>query len=113
MLRLVEAPKEGQEKRSSKKPRSTALSLTPQESNRLRAAIRTLRRSHGGYAALAAVVGVEHETLSDIAKRKSPGSFGVAVLLARVAGITLEALLSPLKSVNVCPTCGAQRGGKS
>lgn len=112
MLRLVEVPKEGQEKRTRRRPISPALSLTPQESNRIRAAIRTLRRAHGGYDVLAAAMGIYPATLEDIARRRSLGSFGVAVLLSRVAGTSLEALLSPLKSVDVCSTCGARKGAK-
>lgn len=110
-LHLVRPQREGQENRSSRRKQSSALSLTPRESNRVRAAIRTLRRAYGGYDVLASVMGIYPATLQEIVRRRSPGSFGVAVLLARAAGISLEALLSPLKSVAVCPTCGARRGG--
>jgi hypothetical protein len=112
MLRLLPPYVEGQEKGTSRRNVSLALSLTPQESNRVRAAIRTLRRAYGGYDVLADVMGVYPITLKMIAKRRSPGSFGIAVLLSRAAGISLEALLSPLKSVGVCPMCGARKGAR-
>ncbi len=114
MLSIVKAPQEGQEKRASKPKRATspALSLTPQESNRVRAAIRTLKRAYGGYDVLAAVMGVKAITLESIIWRRSPGSYGIAVLLARAAGVSVESLLSPLASVEVCPTCGARKGAR-
>ena len=111
MLRLVEPPKEGQEKRTYTS-RNAAFYPTEQESSRIRAAIRTLSRAHGGRDVLAKAMGVRRHLLTEVVCRKTCGSYGLAVLLARVAGISFEALLSPLKSVDVCPTCCGRNGAK-
>lgn len=115
MLKLVHpADPQGQEKRTRKRytPRNGAFYPTPQESARIRAAIRNLIRAYGSRSCLAAVLGVRPVLLTEVVCRKTPGSYGLAIMLARAAGTSLEALLSPLKIVDVCPTCGARKGDR-
>lgn len=113
MLHVVQALNEGQEKRARKyKPRNPAFLPTSEESARIRAAIRNLSRAYGGRDVLAAVLNVRQHLLTEVVCRKSRGSYALAILLSRAAGISLEALLSPLKSVEICPTCGARKGAR-
>ena len=110
MLRLVEAPTEGQEKRRSRSinPR---LRLTSAERARLRAAVRNLAQAHGSYARLAEVVGASIHSLHHVGST-SKVSYGYALLIARALGMSIDQLIGPLSSTAVCPTCGARRGAK-
>lgn len=110
MLRLVEAPKEGQEKRTPRtiNPR---LSLTSAERARLRAAVRNLARAHGSYAQLAEVVGAPIHSLHHVGSTGKV-SYGYALLIARALGMSVDQLIGPLSSTETCPTCGARKGAK-
>jgi hypothetical protein len=112
MLRLVEAPKEGQEKRTFYRPPSKLLRLTAPELERLRAALRSLKQLHGTWKALAEAMGVSPHSLKQVSGRSKNGSYALALRVAKVANVSLETLLSPLASVDVCPTCGARKGAK-
>lgn len=108
MLRIVHPVKQGQETR----PRFSRL-LTTQESNRIRAALKNLRRAYGGWDVVAALTGYAVKTLQCAASEtRHPMSATLALAIATIAGVPLESLLSPLKSVNVCPTCGARKGAR-
>lgn len=112
MLRLVEPPKEGQEKSSSYRPPSKLLRLTEPELARLRAALRSLKQLHGSWQALADATGVSANSLEHISCRSQRASYAMALRIAKVANVSLEALLSPLASIEICPTCGARKGAK-
>jgi hypothetical protein len=107
MLRLVHPVKQGQEKRTSKGRHSPALFPTDQESDRIRAAIRNLRYSYGGFDVLASALGLKHKQITNVLYRRSPGSYALAILLARAAGIPVEQLLSGQPHVvGACSLCG-------
>lgn len=81
--------------------------FTPEEQARLRAALTTVRRKWTR-ARLAQEMGVAENTLHAAEKGRAYGfSAALAVRLARVAGVSLDAILRPLASVKApCPTCG-------
>ncbi|MBK9263655.1 MAG: transcriptional regulator [Polyangiaceae bacterium] len=110
MLRLVEPPKEGQEKRARRR-KNPRLSLTSAERTRLRAAVRNLARAFGSYECLAVVVGVPKHSLHHVGST-SKVSYAFAVAIARAVGMTVDQLIGPLASVDVCPTCGARKGAR-
>lgn len=106
MLRLVHPRKEGQVS-ARKIKKSASLFPTAEEADRIRATIRTLRVAFGGWDVLAEVTGVKQTTLEMIAHRRSPGSYGVAIALARAAGIPVEQILRPgVQEAGKCPVCG-------
>lgn len=93
MLRLAHPAPRGQGTdppvRRHRRP-SPALSLTHDEACAVRAAARNIARQHyGTLAALAAVLGV----VPGILTRKRRPSAGLAVALARVSGMTVDAVL--------------------
>ncbi|TKD10457.1 transcriptional regulator [Polyangium fumosum] len=108
MLTVVRSPSGGQE--GGRPPRKLpVLSLLPAEAARLRATLRNLRRAYGGWDVLASVMGVYRKTIEKIARGAAPGSPGMLLRAARAAGVSVERLLAPLSSADVCPTCGARR----
>lgn len=107
MLRLVHPSPEGKVSARPKGKRSNALNPTPEESNHIRAAIQTLRVAYGGYDVLASVTGINSKTLRQIKSRMSPGSYGIAILLARAAHVPVEQILRPgVQEAGKCPVCG-------
>jgi hypothetical protein len=103
MLRLVHPAPQGKESARQKYRRSAALTPTPEEQQRIRAAIKNISRAYGGRDALAAVMGISEVSLK-LADRKS---YSFAVLLARAAGISVEQLLTGKPhEVGACPFCG-------
>ena len=74
----------------------------------MRAAIRNLGRAYGSYACLAEVMGVPKHSVEHAAST-SRVSYKYAVLVARAAGTTVEALLSPPVAADRCPTCNTRR----
>lgn len=114
MLTLVRPSPEGQDGGDppvKRRRRALALSLTPAESARLRATLKNLKRAYGSYACLAEVMGVSKDALYGAASGNKPGSPALLLLAARAAGTTIEALLAPLGSVEICLVCGAGKGG--
>lgn len=114
MLTLVRPSPEGQEGGSlPSKPRRKVpvLSLLPAERARLRALLKTLRRAYGTWACLAEVMGVRRVTLKMIAGGHCAGSPGTLLRAARAANTTIDRILAPLSSADVCPTCGQRKGG--
>jgi hypothetical protein len=104
MLRLVHPAPQGQDTRPSKGRKPPALYPTADERKRIRVAIRNLARAYGGYDVLAAVIGVSANALFCSEKR---ASFGLAVLVARAAGIPVEQLLAGRPHVaGACAVCG-------
>ena len=106
MLRLVHPAPQGKETRVPKGQRSQALSLTRDESARLRAALKNLRRAYGGWDVLAAVTGIRANTLENIAYGTKGGSAAVALRVARAAAMPVEQLLSGgVVEARACPLC--------
>lgn len=106
MLRLVHPRKEGQVS-ARKIKKSASLFPTPEEADRIRATMRSLRYAYGGWDVLAGITGIKQTTLENIAHRQSPGSYGVAIAIARAAGIPVEQILRPgVQEAGKCPVCG-------
>jgi hypothetical protein len=109
MLRLVHPAAGGQgtdppKRRKGLRPAS--LSFTADEARNVRAAIRGAARTLGGLTKLAAAIGVCPRSLYG---KRCPGP-SVALAVARVAGLSLDAMLSgKLTDAGRCPTCGAKR----
>jgi hypothetical protein len=106
MLRLVHPAPAGNVPAPSHHRRSPALSLTDEEVRHVRAAVRGAARSFGSLQNLAAALGVGRKTLS----AKHRPAAGLAVALARLTGLSLDAMLSGrLTEAGVCPACGGKR----
>jgi hypothetical protein len=93
MLRLVHPQREGQDPPSARRKgrRATALNLTLDEVQCVRAALRNLARAHGSWGYLAMVMGVPVKSLYQVAapKGKRP-SVAMVLLAARAGGTTVE-----------------------
>lgn len=108
---VIVRPSGGQESTDPpKRRRCPVLSLTAEEASRLRAVLVHLRAQYGSLGCLAAVMGVSPDTLTDVLRRRSPGSPGLLLRAARAAGTTVDRIVAPLASVDVCPHCGARKG---
>jgi len=108
MLRLVH-PGEGGNLPSSRRHRPAfALSLTDTEARHVRVAIRNVARTFGSLRKLAAAIGARPNTFS----KKHRPSAGLALAVARVAGISLDGMLrGTVQLADRCPACGAKREG--
>lgn len=110
MLRIVHPAPAGQgtdPPAIRKKKRHKIPPLTPEESGRLRSAIRNLYKQFGSsWSCIAAVLNVSGAGLQDIARGRTRGSAAVALRVARVSGISVEALLSGLADAGKCSACG-------
>ena len=108
MLRLVHPAPAGQALDAPrKKKRHQIPPLTPEESGRLRSAVRNLYKLFGSsWSCLAAVLDVSSAGLESIARARNRGSAAVALRVARVTGISTEALLSGLSDAGKCSSCG-------
>lgn len=112
-LRLVHPPGQ-QPPRAPRGRRSPALSLTADEVRRLRIAIKNTARAYGGLDVLASVCGLSHNSMeSALYARKHQPSAALALLVARAAGVHLEAILSgQISEINGrCKACGARLAG--
>ncbi|MGK4000240.1 hypothetical protein [Sorangium sp. So ce1024] len=59
------------------------------------------------WAEIAREIGVCRNTLRFVANGKTPGSAGLALRVARLAGLSLDRILTPGPvSSTACPTCG-------
>ncbi|WP_437324142.1 hypothetical protein [Sorangium sp. So ce381] len=88
------------------KGRHGSVCLTRDESAALRAALKNLNRSRT-WAELAREIGVCRNTLRSVANGWAPGSAGLALRVARLAGLGIERILTPGPvSSAACPTCG-------
>jgi hypothetical protein len=90
--------------------RTTAVpdDLTPEECERVRAALAFLRAKHGSWRALALAMGIKPDTLEEAAKRRGRRpTAGLALRAARVAGVCVETVLSGAwPAAGACPHCG-------
>lgn len=112
MLRLVHPAPEGQGPRTPKWRRSPALLLTPDERRHLAAALQNLRRAFGTWACLADAMGVNLTMLRRASTPRKPnGSPGLALVAARVGGMSVEGVLSgTLTAAGRCEACGSRIG---
>jgi hypothetical protein len=89
----------------SKPRRRGSICLTPVESDALTAAMKGLHREYT-WVQLAALCGVTTYTLRAVASGRTPGSPGLALRVARVAGISIDRVLTPGPTGTThCPTC--------
>jgi len=113
MLRLIHPRPEGDGPRPPKRRRgpSPCLSLTTEETRHFRAALRNVARAYGGFPVLADVVGVPVKSLYQaLLRHPSPG---LALRVARAAGMSLEAVIGPtLNEAGRCLSCGSRIGDR-
>jgi hypothetical protein len=111
MLRLVHPAREGQEApapRRKGRP-SPSFSLNDAEVRHLRAAIVNVARAYGSIGCLAAALGCNAGVLT---RKRRPGP-GLALAVARAAGMTVEAVLGgTLNPAGRCPSCGSRVGDR-
>lgn len=115
MLRIVHPAPAGQAPRARQGKRSPLLSLTPDERRHLAAALHNLRRAFGTWACLADAMGIREELLvkAGSARRSRSGSPALALVVARTAGMSVEAVLSgTLNAAGRCETCGTRIGDR-
>lgn len=80
--------------------------LTPEEQANVRKAIHVLRRRLGSYRALAAALRVTLSTITNQGSKRAP-SAAVAIRAARLAGVTVDDVLSGAwPKAAACPHCG-------
>ncbi|WP_437877540.1 hypothetical protein [Sorangium sp. So ce513] len=99
-------PKTGQGS-GAPKGRHGSVCLTREESAALRATLRNLNRTRT-WAEIAREIGVCRNTLRHVANGLTPGSAGLALRVARLAGLGIERILTPgpVSGGAACPTCG-------
>lgn len=108
MLRLVHPAPAGKVPARKKYQRSPTLVPTPEEQQRINAALRNAAHAYGGRDVLAEVMGLSKQSL----KLRDPKSYSFALLLARAIGIPVEQLLSGQPHVaGTCALCG-RKGAK-
>jgi hypothetical protein len=116
MLRQVHPPPRGGQTtdppQRRKGARSASLFLTPDEARHTRAAARAAARAYGGADVLAAVLGVPIRKVREATRpngRPMSGTF--AIRLAKVAGLSVEAVITgKLGEAGRCATCGHRIG---
>jgi hypothetical protein len=100
MLRLAHPAPRGQGTDPPKRRKgfpAPSLSLTPEEARAVRVAASNIARTFGGLGKLAAALGVSRNALS----RKRRPSAGLAVALARVSSLSVDAVLGRVKLASV------------
>ena len=103
MLRLVHPAPKGQVSARRKGAKNPKLTPTHDEQARIHAAIKNLIRAYGGRDVLAAILGCAPTRLTGRYTR----SYGMAVLLARAAGIPVEQVLTGKPhEAGSCALCG-------
>jgi hypothetical protein len=115
MLRLVHPPSGGNgtdPPARRKGIRAPSLSLTADETRRVRAAIRNAARAYGSLECLAAAMGVRPGSLRNASSSKGRRpSVALAFGVARAIGVHVEAMLSgAMNEAGRCSTCGARAG---
>ena len=81
--------------------------LTPIEIANVKRAITTLRKRHGGYAPLVALMGMKIHTIWNVMSKRCKPSVGLALRAARLANVPLEEILAGRWPVDgACPHCG-------
>jgi hypothetical protein len=80
--------------------------LTPEEQQNAKRALRFMRTKLGGVRPLALALKASHKTVSHACCRKGHPGAGMVIRLARVAGVSVEDVLSGAWPANACPHCG-------
>jgi hypothetical protein len=107
-LRLVGTPAPKKARRRSGGPLPT--SLTVQQQDKVRAALKNLRFRYGGWDVLAGVMGIHVGALSKIAHRHWPVTAEVLLRACKAGGLSVDAMLNePLSDTGRCRSCGAMR----
>jgi hypothetical protein len=110
-LRLVHPAPAGQHPPPTRRKgdRSPALFLTAEETKHFRAAAHNAARAYGGFACLAAAIGVPVDTLHAAMTPKRRPSAALALRLARASGMHVETMLSgALSEAGRCNACGSR-----
>lgn len=109
-LRLVH-PAPPKPTRGKSRRRHEGRLFTTEEHVRLRSALSNTAKAVGGWQKLAALLDVSPNTLWS-ARRHYGVSAALAVRLARVAGVSLDAILRPGLALvkDPCPACGKPDG---
>lgn len=104
-LRLVHPapPKE------PKKLRRPPPMFSPDESSRIRAALRHARALFGTWGALGAAMYLNPKHVQAASTSRKPIAASLAVRLAKALGKPLETLCAPPADAGTCPHCGARR----
>jgi hypothetical protein len=113
MLRLVHPAPAGQGPVTPKGRHSAALRLTEPERRHLAIALQNLRLGFGTWACLADAMGVREEMLkkAGVPHNNKGGSPALALVVARIAGTSVEAILSgTLSAAGRCHACGHRLG---
>ena len=86
--------------------------LTPEEQARAKVAIRFLAKRHGSALKLAQAMRANLETVRSAMSKRGPVSAGIALRVARAAGVPLEDVLAGRWPVEgACPHCGRLSAG--
>jgi hypothetical protein len=81
--------------------------LTPEEQKNVKAALRFLAKRHGTKRVLAAAMGAAFATVATAMEPHRAVSAGIALRAARVAGVSVEDVLSGAWPIaGSCPHCG-------
>lgn len=102
------------EKEVRRKPRATRTvelvnDLTPEERTNVLAALQVLRVRFVDWVGVAKALGISHKVVQIAARNKKP-SAGLAIRIARLAGVPVDDVLSgAFPKPGSCPMCG--RGG--
>ena len=106
-LRLVK-PEEASAPR--RRGQRSAPALTPEQQAKARAALNNLRSAYGGWAPLAAVMGVSVHAVKQSAGGSVAMSGDMLIRLCRAGGLSVDAMLeAKLTSSGRCSSCGALR----
>jgi hypothetical protein len=115
-LRLVRPPgQQGTDPPKRRYSSRTGLSLSNQEIQHLRVAIKNAARAYGGFDVLASVTGLSADTLRHAAscKRHRAGA-ALALAIARASGLTMEGVLTgQLTMAGRCKACGSSLGQRA
>jgi hypothetical protein len=91
--------------KSTKAPKAGA--LTPEEQECVRVALRVLRVRFGTFVKVAQAMGTRERNVTKWASPKGRPGAGVALAVARLAGVRVDAVLTgTFPEPGACPLCG-------
>ena len=80
--------------------------LTEKEQEHVRAALRYQRRQFGGWAPIAKALRYRHESIEQVVRGLHPVTPQMTFRLARLIGVSIDALLDGTYVPGACPKCG-------
>lgn len=92
-----------------RKPRETegVNRLSVEEAENVMAALRALHARRGGWKAVARAMRLNKRQMSRFVTGEAPATAGMAIRVAKVAGVTVDAVLSgEFARPEKCPMCG-------